>query len=82
MLFKLEACDQWCATKFSAGSMLFIIYVNELNTNPEGMVSKFADDTKIGGVVDSEKGYLRVQWDLAQMGQWTEEWQMEVNSDK
>eukprot|EP00061_Rhincodon_typus_P010597 g35003.t1 len=46
------------------------------------MVTKFADDTKIGGGVDSKEGYFRVQWDLDQMGQWAEKWQMEFNSDK
>eukprot|EP00061_Rhincodon_typus_P004049 g21629.t1 len=46
------------------------------------MISKFEDDIKIGGVVDSEEGYLRLQQDLDQMGQWVEEWQMEFNLDK
>eukprot|EP00061_Rhincodon_typus_P017984 g46948.t1 len=48
----------------------------------EGMVTKFADHTKIRGVVDSEEGYLRVQWDLDQMGLWAEDRQMEFNLDK
>eukprot|EP00061_Rhincodon_typus_P007068 g28364.t1 len=47
-----------------------------------GIVSKFADDTKIGGVVDSEVGYLKVQQDLDQMDLWAEVWQMEFNLDK
>ena len=51
-------------------------------TNVGSMISKFADDTKIGGVVDSEEGFLRLQQDLDQMGQWAEKWQMEFNSDK
>eukprot|EP00061_Rhincodon_typus_P017132 g45691.t1 len=46
------------------------------------MVIKFSDDTKIGGVVDSEEGYLRVEPDLDLMGQWAEQWQMEFNLDK
>eukprot|EP00061_Rhincodon_typus_P016621 g44929.t1 len=46
------------------------------------MISKFADDTNIGYVVDSEEGYLRIQQDLDQMSQWTEEWRMEFNLDK
>ena len=47
-----------------------IIYINDLDENIGDMVSKFADDTKIGGVVDSEESYLRLQWDLDQLGQW------------
>ena len=41
------------------------------------MVSKFADDTKIGGRVNSEEGYLGLQRDLDQLGQWADEWHME-----
>ncbi|MBB6707133.1 reverse transcriptase family protein [Proteus mirabilis] len=64
------------------GPLLFVIYINDLDASIRGTVSKFADDTKIGGVVDSEEGYLRLQQDLDQMGQWAEKWQMEFNSDK
>ena len=64
------------------GSLLFVIYINDLDENLVGMVSKFADDTKIGGIVDSEEGYLGLQWDLDQLGQWADEWQMEFNLDK
>ena len=64
------------------GPLLFVIYINDLNENLAGMVSKFADDTKIGGTVDSEEGYLGMQRDLDQLGQWADEWQMEFNLDK
>ena len=46
------------------------------------MVNKFADHTKIGGIVDSEEGYLGLQRDLDQLDQWADEWQMEFNLDK
>eukprot|EP00061_Rhincodon_typus_P014892 g42258.t1 len=58
------------------------IAIDELDVNIGGMISKFADDTKIGGVVDSEEAYLRVQWDLDQMGHWAKEWQTKFNLDK
>eukprot|EP00061_Rhincodon_typus_P013478 g39873.t1 len=73
--WRLEACDQQDA-------LLFAMYINGLDVNIGGMVSKFADDTKIGGVVDSEEGYLKLEWDLDQMGQWAEEWEMEFKLDK
>ena len=64
------------------GPLLFVIYINDLDENLGGMVSKFADDTKIGGIVDSEEGDLGLQRDLDQLGQWADEWQMEFNLDK
>ena len=64
------------------GPLLFVIYINNLDENLVGMVSKFADDTKIGDIVDSEGGYLGLQQDLDQLGQWAVEWQMEFNLDK
>ena len=39
------------------GPLLFVIYLNDLDENIGGMVSKFADDTKIGGIVDSEESF-------------------------
>ena len=50
------------------GPLLFVIYINDLDENIGGMVSKFADDTKIGGIEDSEESYLQLQGDLAQLG--------------
>eukprot|EP00061_Rhincodon_typus_P001454 g14832.t1 len=64
------------------GPLLFIIYINYLDVNIRDMVSKFADDTKMRGVVDNEEDYLRVQRDLDQMGQRAEEQLMEFNLDK
>ena len=36
------------------GPLLFVIYINDLDEKLGGMVSKFADDTKIGGILESE----------------------------
>eukprot|EP00061_Rhincodon_typus_P009477 g33022.t1 len=64
------------------GPLSFVIYINDLDETIEGMVSKFVDDTKTGGIRDSEEGFLRSQRDLDQLGQWAEKWQMEFNLDK
>eukprot|EP00061_Rhincodon_typus_P012961 g39034.t1 len=37
------------------GPLLFMDYINDLEENVAGLISKFVDDTKIGGVVDSER---------------------------
>ena len=49
------------------GPLLFEIYINDLDENVQGMISKFVDDTKIGGIVDSEEGYQKLQQDLDQL---------------
>lgn len=36
------------------GPLLFVINVNDLDENVQGMITKFADDTKMCGIVDSE----------------------------
>lgn len=60
------------------GPVLFIIYyINNLDVKVGGMVSTFEDDTKIGGLVNSEGSYQRLEWDL---DQWAMEWHMEINA--
>lgn len=40
--------------------------------NVGGMFSKFANDTNICGIVDSEGSYQQLQWDLDQPDIWVE----------
>ena len=47
----------------------------------EGMVSKFADDTKLGGISDNEESYEKLQEDLDQLGKWVDDWQMDFSTD-
>ena len=37
------------------GPLLFVIYINDLEEDVAGVISKFADDTKIAGVADSDE---------------------------
>ena len=43
---------------------------------------KFADDTKVGMVVDSEKQREALQNTIDRLLEWSVEWQMLLNSDK
>jgi len=64
------------------GPLLFVIFINDLEEDVEGRVSKFADDTKVGGVVDSAEGCCTLQRELDKLQSWAERWQMEFNVEK
>lgn len=43
------------------GPLLFVIYINNLDVNVGRFVRRFADDTKIAGVVDLEEACHSIQ---------------------
>ena len=54
------------------GPLWFVVYVNDLEENIAGLINKFADDTKIGGIADSEEDCQSIQQDIDQLESWTE----------
>lgn len=50
--------------------MLFIIFIKDLDGGLAGTLSKFADDTNLGGPVDSLKGRETVQRGLNELEDW------------
>ena len=55
---------------------LITIYINDLYVGIKSNISKFADDTKLGGSVRYQEDIMRKQGVLDRLGVWGNEWQM------
>lgn len=64
------------------GPVLFLIFINDLETDIVNSIFKFADDTKLLGKVDNSKDRDYLQQDLQQMMDWSDTWQMPFNTSK
>ncbi len=64
------------------GSVLFIIYINDVDVGLNDCISKFADDTKIGKSVLTNEDRQSRQEDLHKISAWSDRWEMPFNVDK
>ena len=61
---------------------LFIVFINPIDLvleNLSGFLSKFADDTKVGHIADTNENRETLQAILNYLTDWADNWQMAFN---
>ncbi len=56
------------------GPVLFITYINDVDVGLNNLISKFADDTKIGTLVLTDNDRQSLQDDLHKISAWSNRW--------
>jgi len=81
-------CSNWISVTSGVpqgsvlGPSLFLIFINDLDSDLLSSLLKFADDTKVFTRVNDEKDKEELQADLDCLTEWSEKWQSPFNASK
>ena len=64
------------------GPVLFLIYVNDIDTGITSRISKFADDTKLCKRVDKPELRLQLPENINKLAEWSDRWMMPFITSK
>ena len=73
----------WSTSRVSVGTLLFLVYINDITTDLETDCFLYADDTSLIDVVDNiNSSSAKLNSDLDKIGKWTRDWFVTINPSK
>ena len=63
-------------------TLMFLLYINDSDTNICSSIHLFADDCILYRIIETPDDHQHLQSDLNSLIQWTMQWQMKLNPEK